>query len=274
MKTFLIVTNYEKDEKLIITKQVQNYLEEHGCKCYHSIDLNEISDDVEAILVLGGDGTLIQAAHDIVHKDLPLLGINLGTLGYLTEVGKDNIYEALDALLEDNYEIEERMMIEGQISRDGLSEMKTTMALNEIVLTRAGGLRVVNYHIYVNDEYLATYEADGIIVATPTGSTGYSMSAGGPIIAPCSQMSVITPICPHTLNNRSIVLAADDKITITVEARRGKNNPEAMVSFDATYSLPVEDGDCIKIKKAKATTKIIKINKDSFLQILSKKMSL
>lgn len=285
MKKCLIITNYDKDENLSVTKRIQKYLVEHGCECVvptEPIFRNgtegcdsikaDLLKDVEGVLVLGGDGTLIQAAHDIVKYDLPLLGVNLGTLGYLTEIGKDNINAAMDALISDNFEIEERMMLEGGLS--GNNSPKTFLALNDIVISRVGGLRVVNYDIYVNDKFLATYEADGMIVSTPTGSTGYSMSAGGPIVSPCAQMSVVTPICSHTLSNRSIVLDANDKISIYVESHHSINSPEAMVSFDAANTLEIEGGDCIEIKKSQLVTKIIKINKDSFLQNLSKKMGL
>jgi len=281
MKKCLIITNYDKDKNLSVTRRIQKYLMEHGCEClipdapFFMVDedeRNEMFKDVEGILVLGGDGTLIQAAHDTVEYNLPLLGINLGTLGYLTEIGKDNIYTAMDAIVNDNFEIEERMMLEGQLIKTESCASKNYLALNDIVISRVGGLRVVNYDIYVNDKFLATYEADGIIVSTPTGSTGYSMSAGGPVVSPCAQMSVVTPICSHTLSNRSIVLDAKDKISIYVESHHSVNSPEAMVSFDAAGALEIEGGDCIEIKKSQLVTKIIKINKDSFLQNLSKKM--
>lgn len=287
MEKCLIITNYDKDENLSVTKRIQKYLTEHGCECVVPnaplFDLcekeennvkSDLLNDVEGIIVLGGDGTLIQAAHDTVEYNLPLLGINLGTLGYLTEIGKDNINVAMDALINDNYEIEERMMLEGQLSNGELCSSKVYLALNDIVINRIGGLRVVNYDIYINDKFLAAYKADGMIVSTPTGSTGYSMSAGGPIVAPCTNISVVTPICSHTLNNRSIVLDANDKISIYVESHHSANLPEAMVSFDAANSLEIEGGDCIEIRKSRLATKIIKINKDSFLQNLSKKMGL
>lgn len=285
MKKCLIITNHDKDENLSVTKRIEKYLLNYGCECVipdknftdwelHNDNAVNALSGVEAILVLGGDGTLIQAAHDTAKYKLPLLGINLGTLGYLTEVSKDNINNALDSLLADNYDIEERMMLEGKLIGRDTDDEEVYLALNDIVLNRVGGLRVVNYDIYVNDKYLATYEADGIIVSTPTGSTGYSMSAGGPIVSPCAKMSVVTPICSHTLSNRSIVLDAKDKINIYAESHHCISSPEAMVSFDAATSLDVEGGDCIEIKMSELVTKIIKINKDSFLQNLSKKMGI
>ena len=156
MKKCVIITNYDKDENLSVTKRIQKYLIQHGCECVipeksfdkadsRNYDLENVLEGVEAIIVIGGDGTLIQAAHDTV-----------GTLGYLTEIGKDNINSAMDALIADNYEIEERMMLEGKLVESSLEDSEVHLALNDIVISRVGGLRVVNYDIYVNDKFLAT----------------------------------------------------------------------------------------------------------------------
>ena len=158
MKKCVIITNYDKDENLSVTKRIQKYLIQHGCECVipeksfdkadsRNYDLENVLEGVEAIIVIGGDGTLIQAAHDTVKYNLPLLGINLGTLGYLTEIGKDNINSAMDALIADNYEIEERMMLEGKLVESSLEDSEVHLALNDIVISRVGGLRVVNYDI-------------------------------------------------------------------------------------------------------------------------------
>lgn len=284
MQKFFIIANQMKDVDEDMTRKIQSYLLEHGREClireecvkdrggkYQFTDASKIPEDVDAILVIGGDGTLIQAARDVVDKKIPLLGINLGKLGYLAEVDKNNVYHALDMLLAGTYEIEERVMLEGSVyhEQDKLAE---AIALNDIVISRRGVLRVLKYMIYVNDEYLNSYEADGIVVATPTGSTGYSMSAGGPIIAPKASMILITPICPHTLNSRSIVLSADDKITICVEERRGNAMEEAAASFDGEQSVELMGRARVEIRMSKKRTKLIKISKDSFLQVLSKKM--
>lgn len=284
MEKFYIIANSMKDINKDMTFKIQSYLTERGRQClikqeetvensnnYHFTDPRLIPDDVDVILVIGGDGTMIQAARDVVDKKIPLLGINLGKLGYLAEIDKDNIYPALDRLLEGTYEIEERVMLEGTIYHKQ-KKMASAIALNDIVIGRRGVLRIVEYKIYVNDEYLNSYEADGIVVATPTGSTGYSMSAGGPIIAPQASMIVVTPICPHTLNNRSIVLGAQDKVTISIEARRQNYVEEASASFDGEQSVNLTQTDKIEIRMSSKKTKLVKISKDSFLQVLGKKM--
>lgn len=291
MDKFFIITNSEKDHNLEITSYIQEYIRKKGGSCriqkeshgnlhgkYNYTDPSDIDKDTQGILVLGGDGTLIQAARDVVDCQIPILGINLGTLGYLAEIDKNNITQALDALFDDTYEIEERMMLEG--GSFACREWEKLVALNDVVISRAGSLRVVEYQIFVNNRYLTSYKADGIIVATPTGSTGYSMSAGGPIIAPNAQMIVITPICAHTLNRASIVLDANDKIGIVAgrvdreasDYERTEENKEAMASFDAAQAIALWKGERIEIQRSDKKVKFIKISKDSFLQVLGRKM--
>lgn len=289
MNRFFIITNSEKDCELETTLYIQDYIQKKGGICeiqkeshtnlkgkYNYTDPAGIPADTQAILVLGGDGTLIQAARDVVDCDIPILGINLGTLGYLAEIDKNNIRQALDALFDETYEVEERMMLEGGSLQWDKEDWQ--VALNDVVISRKGNLRVVEYHIYVNDRYLTSYKADGIIIATPTGSTGYSMSAGGPIVAPNAQMMLITPICPHTLNRTSVVLDANDCIGISVGFRPGDNmeakerHVEAVASFDAAHGIALCAGDRIEIQRSAKKMKLIKISKDSFLQVLSRKM--
>ena len=205
MERFYLITNRAKDPDLTVTDQIRQYLEERGKTCllcdnsekgekYHYTDPAKVPSDIDGILVLGGDGTLLQAAGDVVDLQIPLLGINLGTLGYLAEIDRDTLYPALDHLMADEYTIEHRMMLCGSIYRDG-KLIAEDAALNDITITREGNLRVVRFDNYVNGEFLNSYSADGIIIATPTGSTGYSLSAGGPIISPsASLMLMIIPI--------------------------------------------------------------------------------
>ena len=221
--------------------------------------------------MLGGDGTLIQAARDTVDRKIPLLGINLGTLGYLAEIEKSGIPDALDSLLLDNYTIEPRMLLEGSVYRETGGVIKN-IALNDIVVNRAGALRVIDYEICVNGEYLNRYSADGMIVSTPTGSTGYSLSAGGPIVSHMASMIVVTPICPHTLTARSIVLSGGDRVAIHIGPGRRSGNEEAFVTFDGEVSVPVETGDYVEIQRSEKTVNILKISRISFLEVLRNKM--
>lgn len=285
MDKFYIITNRDKDQNLRFTEEIVQYLKEHGKKCqvqqaerrvegeYHYTDPALIPEDTQCILVLGGDGTLLQAARDVVHREIPMLGINLGTLGFLAEIDKTSIYTALDKLFEDDYEIEERMMLTGTVWR-GDKITGQDVALNDIVISRVGPpLRVIGFNNYVNDGYLNSYNADGIIIATPTGSTGYSLSCGGPIIAPNAAMTVMTPIAPHTLNTRSLIFPEDDVITVELGEGRRQIQENGLASFDGDVEVPMSTGDRIVIKKASVSVKILKLNHLSFVEVLRQKMS-
>lgn len=303
MNQFYIIANSEKDKNLETTKQIYDYLTAHGKNCTvreyqktEEVCLNQgdakkeslnayvsyglpvgytnadwIPEGTECILVLGGDGTLIQAARDTVDRGIPLLGINLGNLGYLAEIEKSGIVDALDSLMADAYTLEPRMMLEGTVCRKGSGDIHN-LALNDIVVNRAGALRVIDYEIYVNGEFLNRYSADGIIVSTPTGSTGYSLSAGGPIVSPMASMIVVTPICPHTLTARSIVLSGEDQVTIRLGSGRRVEQEEAFATFDGEVSVPIATGDYVEIRKSEKTADILKISKISFLEVLRNKM--
>ena len=283
MDRFYIIPNSAKDPELTFSNRIIAYLEKHGAKChvqkitekmegpYHYTDPDGIPQDTQCIIVLGGDGTLLQAARDVVHLDIPLLGINLGTLGFLAEVDKNSVYPALDRLLSDDYELEDRMMLEGKIYR-GEELIGKDIALNDIVIGREGHLRVIRFKNYVNDAYMNSYNADGIIISTPTGSTGYSMSAGGPIVDPKADLMLITPINPHSALAKSIVVGSDAVIDVTLAKRRQEEDEEAEVSFDGDRFVHMKVGDNIRIQKADAHAKILKLNQLSFLQILRKKM--
>lgn len=279
MRHFLIITNPYKDEDLRITKKIIAYIEEKGgtAKALFSnfrkdpnqdVPIEEIPKDTECILVLGGDGTLIRAATKVKELNVPLIGVNLGTLGYLCELEESTVFPAIDCLIEDDYLAEKRMMLTG--FKERTTEARD--ALNDIVIHRTADLSILSFHVYVNGEFLSTYHADGIIVATPTGSTGYNMSAGGPIVDPKANMILLTPINAHNLNSKSIVLAPDSEIEIEIATRREEKDEHASVSFDGDTITELGVGDRFVIERASSTTKICKLSKKSFLEILRKKM--
>lgn len=284
MKHFFVITNPSKDEDLKTTKQIEKILTDAGCECIVQVrsgsgekewtytDASGIPKQTECILVLGGDGTLIEAARDTIELDIPLLGINLGSLGFLTGVEKTGISQALMLLRKDKYELESRMMLSGQIYRDGICT-ESSHALNDIVITRSGSLQIVYFDLYVNGQFLKGYHADGVIVSTPTGSTGYNMSAGGPIVEPGAKLIVVTPICPHTLNTRSVVFSPEDEIVIQMTAGKKDAPLRAEVDFDGGHFMPLREGDRIVITKSEKTTDIIRLSDVSFLEALHKKMS-
>ena len=241
-------------------------------RSYKYTNANLIPDDTECILVVGGDGTLLQAARDMIERNIPLLGVNKGTLGYLAEVDGDNMEEALDRLIDDNVVIEDRMMLEG-CAYSHKKKLLQDFALNDIVIARSGRLQIIDFNIYVNGEFLRSYSADGIIISTPTGSTGYSLSAGGPIVSPEASLILLTPIAPHTLNTRSIVLPADAEITVELLHGHTAGWDEAAASFDGDTCVKLGIGDCIRIYRSSRMTRLIKINNISFLEVLRNKMN-
>lgn len=284
MKHFFVITNPLKDPDLKNTRQIEDFLRQSGCVCNVQVkrendaggqtytDVSQIPRDTQCILVLGGDGTLIEAARDTVGMNIPLLGINFGTLGFLAEVEKNGVRHALTLLMEDNYETESRMMLDGGLCRGDVC-LERSFALNDIVITRTGSLRIIHFHIYVNGQFLNEYNADGIIISTPTGSTGYNLSAGGPIVEPKARLMVITPICPHTLNTRSIVLSAEDEIVVEMEAGKENEVFQAEVNFDGGHMAALKVGDRIVVTKSEKTADIVKLSKRSFVEALHKKMS-
>lgn len=279
MKHFFLITNQLKDPDYSYADRICSYIQRNGGSCdylrmdaflpgYREKLLQTIPKDTECILVQGGDGTLIKAARDTLPLSLPLIGINMGKLGYLCELEEDSIFSGIDQLLSGHTMVEERMMLTGEVRRGG-EVIKRAVALNDIVIHRAGSLCIASYQVSVNEKFLSDYTGDGIIVATPTGSTAYSMSAGGPIIHPCARMILLTPINCHDLNNRSIVFDEAAEISILLSSER-KN--EIRISFDATEELELLPGDKIRIGRAKDNTKILKLSKRSFLEILQRKM--
>lgn len=282
MRHFLIITNSFKDKNLKLTNEIKAYIEEKGgtCQCFVSTgddakhaapEADAIAPDTECVLVLGGDGTLIRAASKLVGQNIALIGVNLGTLGYLCELEESNVFSAVDELMEEHYAVEERMMLNGYGVKQG-EKTECKVALNDIVIHRTGALSVVNLIVSVNGEYLNTFRADGIIISTPTGSTGYNMSAGGPIVDPKAQMILLTPINAHNLNSRSIVIGAEDEVMIEIGKRRSQKDETVEVSFDGDNAVGLEVGDKFLIKKADSTARICKLNNMSFLEILRKKM--
>lgn len=284
MDKFFIIANRQKDKELKTARKVEAYLNSKGKSCIlreetseqkvrsnHYTDVEKIPKDVECIIVIGGDGTLLQAARDVVNRQIPLLGINMGTLGYLAEIDRSSIDGALNHLMLDEYTIEKRMMLNGKVyhKEELIAE---DVALNDIVIGRDCPLHVTRFHNYVNGEFLNSYTADGIIIATATGSTGYSLSAGGPIVSPETNILIMTPVAPHTLNTRSVIFPAEDEITVEIGEGSQGCEAKAVVSFDGDTNVPMRTADRVAIRRSVKDTQIIKISNISFLEVLRRKM--
>ncbi len=276
MNNFLILANTDKDVNLGLSNKISEYLMDKGAKATIVSDVDDHYEDlrvkeelmkgVQAAIVLGGDGTMLRAAHSIGTYDVPYIGINLGTLGFLTEIEESNVYEALDRLLKDEFIIEKRMMIEGRVKD------KVFHSLNDVVITRAGFSRIIGLKVYVNNQLLDTYEADGVIVATPTGSTGYNMSAGGPIVSPKASAIVVTPISPHSLTSKSVVFDSSEEIRVEIMKKRKTQETEAIASFDGGNSIELAAGDVVNVKLSARSISLIKMYDVNFYTVLRDKI--
>lgn len=282
MKHFFIITNSYKDKKLRLTRSMKDYIETKGGFCGFYVSRGEendsdcirpevLPDGLDLIFVIGGDGTLIRAARDTAPKNVPLIGVNLGTLGYLCELEETTVFDAIDQIMDGQFVLEARMRLSGQPVRAGKYLVSQT-ALNDIVIHRSGALQLVSLVLYVNGQYLHTFEGDGVIVSTPTGSTGYNLSAGGPIVDPKARMILITPINSHTLNSKSIVIGAEDEVMVEIGSRRCEGDEQVLVSIDGDYNTCLDVGDQVVVHQAQEDCRILKLGKLSFLEILRKKM--
>lgn len=285
MDRFLVITNERKDKDNIITKQIEDYIIASGRKCIligtHELEEKDIRSDigVQCAIVLGGDGTLIRCAAYLMDFDIPILGINLGTIGFLAEIERRHIKEALKRLFEDDYILENRMMLRGELHMGVNHKPPDTndsficYALNDIVITRRGLSRIISLRIYVNDELVDDYRGDGVIISTPTGSTAYNLSAGGPIITPKADVMVITPICPHSLSPRSVVVSAEDVVKVVVRRSKKTQYDEAIATFDGQTVIDLGTEDEILIKRAKYKTRLIRLNQTGLYEILRSKLT-
>ncbi len=284
MDSFLIITNKEKDIDLHLTKKIAASIENAGKRVVLSSvsSVQEengpvvIPSDVECAIVLGGDGTIIQTANDLMTHDIPILGVNLGTLGFLAEVEEHHINEALERLFHKDYRVESRIMIEGNvINHYGQNEhvvQMTGYALNDVVIARKGFSRIISLGIYVNDVLVDNFRGDGVIISTPTGSTAYNLSAGGPLVLAQASVMVITPICPHSLSPRSIIVSAADTIKVVVGKSKKTQEAEAIATFDGNRVIDLGTDDVILMKKAKYSTQLIKLDDTGIYEILRSKL--
>jgi NAD+ kinase len=217
-------------------------------------------------LVLGGDGTLLAAARAVCESGTLILAINLGTLGFLTELALADLYPALEAIEKGEYMVDSRSMLSCSLSR-GSKKMAAHIALNDVVVSKSSIARLNHFEIYVDKEFVSAYKADAIIVATPTGSTAYSLGAGGPILKPDVNAFVITPVSPHGLTHRPVVVR--DSVEIEIQVKTGDET--AYLSVDGQVGMPVSDGDSVRCVKAKYQTQLLRFKK-TFFEVLSSKL--
>ena len=263
-----------------VANDLINWLEEKGCRPLVEVYLashigyprgttaEDIREQAELVVVLGGDGTLISVARLFSGKGVPIVGINLGSLGFLTEVTVEELYPVLELCLKGAPCVSERMMLEVSVCREG-REIEKQSVLNDIVINKGALARIIDLETKVNGQFLTTYRADGLIISTPTGSTGYSMSAGGPIIHPRMSCIVITPICPHTLTNRPIVVSDESNITITVAS---SFDEKVYLTLDGQVGFKLMEGDSIDVRSSLETTALVMSQSRDYFEVLRTKL--
>ncbi|MBA1337028.1 MAG: NAD kinase [Firmicutes bacterium] len=276
-----IIPNLHKPKSLEIAFQLISWLETKGVTVLlNEITANEVQrpdlatrpSDIykssDFIIVLGGDGTLLSVARQVTWYETPILGVNVGHLGFLTELELENIYEGIEKIYRGEYRVDKRMMLEAVAVKNNMIT-ESFSALNDVVITKGSFSRIVQLKTFVNNRYIETYPADGLIISSPTGSTAYSLSAGGPILSPDVSGMVITPISPHTLNSRSIVIS--DKEEVKVEIVGDQN--DVMLTIDGQQGYKLKTGDIIIVRKAEFSANMIRLTDRNFYDVLRTKLN-
>lgn len=280
MQTFGLVVNLEKESVRELADLIVNWLEEKGRTVLmnedtaNQLNLSRIGvpqarlvERAECMMVLGGDGTILRTARKVASAGTPIFGINFGHLGFLTEIDVPDILPAMEKLLSGQYHIDERMMLEARVFRKG-ELVGHAVSLNDAVITKGAFARLILLETYLNEEYASTYPADGLIIASPTGSTAYSLSAGGPLVTPDLELMLITPICPHTLWARPMVVAPDSVVKVILRSPLA----EVMLTMDGQHGFSLKQGDMVVINRAPHKAKFLRLKGRSFLELLRKKL--
>jgi len=263
MKTIAIHADLKRKKAQSTVQKLTSYLGNRKIR----ILVNEISKQTDLVIALGGDGTILKAARQASGLNLSVLGVNLGGLGFLAGLSLSDLYPILNLILENKFAIAERMLLRSEVLRKGKSIGKF-LALNDVVVKNGVAARVIRLRLEVNNEYVATYVADGLIVSTPTGSTAYSLAASGPIVHPDLSLIILSPICPHTLALRPLIISPDDRVKIWVES----DHEEVILTMDGQEKIPLELGDLVQVRKAKERLKLIIPEKKSYYQLLRTKL--
>ncbi|MEK6539799.1 MAG: NAD(+)/NADH kinase [Deltaproteobacteria bacterium] len=277
MKRIGIIAKLSSPEAVKVSGEVVKWLADRGVEAYPDPELgsrlgytksyskSELPAFVDLMMVLGGDGTMLHTARLMGDSRIPILGVNLGGLGFLTAITMKELYPVLEKVIKDDFETEERMMLSVQINRNS-NVLKYTV-LNDVVL-KGTLARLVNIEARINKEYVTTYRADGLIVSTPTGSTAYSLSSGGPILYPTIHSIIVAPICPFTLTNRPVVIP--DWMTVEILLKPHREN--VLLTLDGQVDLPLVKGDVIEIKRAEASVYLVKCPGKSYFDILRERL--
>jgi NAD+ kinase len=280
MKRAAIIAKQGKPELAKVVSAVAGWLIDHGYSIVADSITREFCPQCEPaereelvlkkpdfVIVLGGDGTLLSTARNVARAGIPILGVNLGSLGFLTEVKQEEILQALAAIDGGRCDVSERCMLHCQLRRGGEC-IASYEALNDVVVNQSALARITDFDVRVNGAFVANYKADGLIVSTPTGSTAYSLAAGGPILFPSIPGFVITPVAPHALTNRPLVVPDTALIEVAMRVTR----ESAYLTVDGQQGMPLADGDVVQCKKSQFTVKLMKLAERSFFDVLRTKL--
>lgn len=229
----------------------QNTALQCGLEAYPLLHIDEIGDQAELVIVLGGDGTMLTAARALLDSSIPLVGVNRGRFGFLTDVNSETMLDAMSGILAGDYTIEQRILLSASIVRDGVV-ISQGSALNDVVVTKTGMSRLIELEVFIDGQFVHKQRSDGLILATPTGTTAYSLSAGGPILHPTLDAIALVPICPHTLSNRPIAINSASKVEITLVYAE-----DAGVHFDGQLQMAIQQGDKIMVQRAEKTVSLL-----------------
>ena len=279
MKTIGLISNLNKDRIFDLLEDIHTWmagrdvdmLVDEDCAqrinwTKGSLPRRELVSRADCLMVLGGDGTLLNSARLAAPSRVPVFGVNMGRLGFLTEVDVPHLFKALELLLTGEYYIEERMMLEASVIRDKKPSLPL-MGLNDAVITKGAFARLIVLDTTVDRRHFNTYHADGVIIATPTGSTAYSLSAGGPLVVPDLDLLLFTPICPHALWARPLVIPPDSEVQVTLQSGQG----EVMLTVDGQLGMHLQYGDIVRVKRSNCRARFIKLNNQTFFDILREK---
>jgi NAD+ kinase len=258
------------------SKKIELYAEEEIAPLLRPVDPGSrvitvareaLPDLVEMIIVLGGDGTLLSVARQVWNRDIPILGVNLGGLGFLTEVHLEELYPVLESVLNGEYETDERDVLSASVIRNGVRIVEF-IVMNDAVINKGALARIIDLETTFNGQYLNTFQSDGLIISTPTGSTAYNLSAGGPIVYPSLHTLIITPICPHTLTNRPIVIPDDVEVRVVLKSKQ----QEVILTLDGQQGFPLEYEDVVEVKKAAGRILLIRSSYRNYFELLRQKL--
>lgn len=265
-----IIPHTGKPIAMNLTEELVNFLQQRGVgfEVITQPDRTNVR-GFDVVIVLGGDGTLLSAARLTSEWRVPVFGVNVGHLGFLTEVETNGLFPAMEILLLGDYRLEERMLITASIERDG-QEISRHLALNDFVITRGTFARIIDLSIFVDEQHVTDYWADGVIISTPTGSTAYSLSAGGPIVEPLLECVCITPICAHSLAARSVLTRPQAEVSVRINSA----SEAVMFTIDGQYGFPLQTGDRVTMNKAKNPALFVKLSGRGFFQVLHSRLKM